>query len=254
VSKRAQFYNYYRKTNDEKELLRRLVKSAAQRGDGETLLTRSSSSTSHQDRISYKGEATVHGVVVRCDLNGYSTWARERTLRDRAQLLDDFFSWVFSALEYFKGVYFRDEGDCLVAIFSSYFEPNATYQQIRHFCSAVVGRTYGKDELTAKAIVSCGQIAIFQKNHELGTDDWSAEGEPFVLAARVEQAIKSEPKIYYFKKDYDAYFSQGTSFVMPGDVYYWAFTEESHVVKGIGKVAGREDFCVLEHIPNGRTS
>lgn len=249
MSRRNEFYKYYRKPQEEKARLAQELKQ------NELLKAfynnRSSASTNQQDRYSFKGEGIKFGVVVRCDLNGYSTWARDKSLNQRAQLLDEFFSWVFQRLEVCKGVYFRDEGDCLVAIFSDYFDSTVLFDDVRNFCTSIIGRTYGADDLTAKAIISCGSLAFYQKNHELGTDDWSAEGEPFVLAARVEQAIESDQRIYFFKKDYDTHFKSVAVNAQPGERYYWNVKTESHQIKGIGKIAGWEEFFVMEYIPGG---
>ena len=48
-------------------------------------------------------------------------------------------------LELAGGVFFRDEGDCIVAVFSDYFSRGATYKSIREFCKKVSDRYYGVD-------------------------------------------------------------------------------------------------------------
>src|SRR5262245_3296002 len=69
----------------------------------------------------FHGEAVLYSVVVRSDLNGYSAWARDKRPSDRAALLDQFFSFAVPELQLHGGVYFRDEGDCIVGLFSEYF-------------------------------------------------------------------------------------------------------------------------------------
>ena len=109
-------------------------------------------------------------------------------------------------MDQYGGVYFRDEGDCIISLFSSYFGLEDPYAPVDNFCKAVVRARYGIDQLTAKAIVAEGEIAFYQKSNEVGTGDWSAEGEPFIRALRVEQAVESKRQIYYFAEEYDMLF------------------------------------------------
>src|SRR5260221_4634083 len=149
----------------------------------------------------FKGDEIAYAAVTRTDLNGYSTWARDKTAGQRAAQLDAFFSSVVPAIETAGGVFFRDEGDCIVALFSGYFDRAATFASIEKYCMTASQREYGSANLTAKTCVCCGDVAIFQKQHEKTTGDWSAEGEPFVRAARLEQAVQSGKQITFFEDD-----------------------------------------------------
>ncbi|HEU4583279.1 MAG TPA: hypothetical protein VFS67_33710 [Polyangiaceae bacterium] len=200
----------------------------------------------------YRGAGFWNTVVVRCDLNRYSAWARDKTIEQRVNLLNDFFSTVVPLLEEHAGVYFRDEGDCIVSVFSGYFGLGATPERARAFCQAVVSKTYGTDELSAKAVVAFGSVAYFQKSHEIGSDDWSAEGQPFVTAARLEQAIESRPHIVFFQEEYDQVFAQSARVAAFGGRYYWEVESRSLQVPGLGLPGGWTDIFTLTHIPGGR--
>lgn len=200
----------------------------------------------------YRGAGFWNTIVVRCDLNGYSGWARDKTIEQRVNLLNDFFSTVVPFLDQHGGIYFRDEGDCIVSVFSGYFQLGATPERVRGFCQAVVSRTYGADGLSAKAIVACGPVAYFQKSHEVGTDDWSAEGEPFVRAARLEQAIESRAHIVFFQDEHDQFFAAQAQVASPGERYYWAVEARSVQVAGLGLAGGWTDIFTLTHVPGGR--
>jgi class 3 adenylate cyclase len=230
-SRRAQFHDYY------------AGRSAA------VLLAKSASAA---NRYAFRGAAVAHAVVVRADLNGYSDWSRDRPIGERVTLLNDFFAVAVPALERNCGIYFRDEGDCVVAIFSDYFGLACTYESVATFCQAISSQQYGKNRLTAKCVVACGNVAFFQKGNEVGTDDWSAEGEPFVRAARLEAAIERKARIYYFAHEYDRHFASGTNYAKPGDKYYWTVNRESLQVQGLGLAGGWVDTVNFEHAPEGR--
>jgi hypothetical protein len=82
----------------------------------------------------FRGSEIVFAVVTRSDLNGYSAWARTHSAAQRASQLDSFFSAVVPAIELGGGVFFRDEGDCIVALFSNYFQREASYDSIEAYC------------------------------------------------------------------------------------------------------------------------
>lgn len=186
---------------------------------------------------SYRGESVQSGAVVRIDLNGYSDWANNRPIEQRVNLLRDFFSKVVDSLYKHDGIYFRDEGDCIVALFSSYFEIGirSPYESAHKFCREVVRSAVdNSDELKAKAIVATGDIAFYQKLHEIQSGDWSAEGEPFVNAVRVEQAVESKSQVYYFADEYDDLFKRFAS-----DVHCWKVEEgENRQIQGLRKQGG----------------
>ena len=162
------------------------------------------------DRHLFRGDRSSKGVVVRVDLNGYSDWTQIFPPHYRVNLLNDFFTKVLTYLDQYEGIYFRDEGDCIVSLFSPYFGIEEPYLKSMCFCEAVVSDCYGirSYPLTAKAIVATGEIMIYQKSHEVDTKDWSAEGEPFVRAVRIEQAVESKQQIYYFADEFDELFRQ----------------------------------------------
>ena len=199
----------------------------------------------------FQGDDLCEGVVVRVDLNGYSDWARDHEISDRVNLLDDFFTKVVSHLHKYQGIYFRDEGDCIVSLFSSYFELEDPYAPVDRFCKAIVRDCYGVDQLTAKAIVAAGEIAFYQKSHELATGDWSAEGEPFVKAVRLEQAVESKQQIYYFADDYHKLFRQYVTIASTGQKYYWQVDSKNTKVQGLGAPGGWVELVIEEYIPGG---
>lgn len=199
----------------------------------------------------FRGAGLFDGVVVRVDLNGYSDWTRYHGISDRVELLSDFFTKVVAYLDKYGGIYFRDEGDCIVSLFSSYFELDP-YAQVENFCKEVVSDYYGVDGLTAKAIVAAGEIAIYQKVHEVDTGDWSAEGEPFVRAVRLEQAVESKQHIYYFADEYKNLFSQYTICAAAGEKYCWEFDHKSEQVQGLGLPGGWVELAIEKYIPRGK--
>ena len=85
-------------------------------------------------RYKFQKPGVCDGAVVRIDLNGYSDWTQSRTIVERANLLNAFFTKVVDCLDKYGGIYFRDEGDCIVAIFSSYFETASPYVSADAFC------------------------------------------------------------------------------------------------------------------------
>ena len=190
------------------------------------------------DRHLFRGNRSSKGVVVRVDLNRYSSWTQHFPIHYKVNLLNDFFTKVLTYLAQYEGIYFRDEGDCIVSIFSPYFEKlENPFIHARQFCEAVVSGYYGIEGLTAKAIVAMGKIAIYQKSHEVGTHDWSAEGEPFVSTARLEQVVESKQSIYYFADECNDY------------IYY--FADEIDWISGRFNRAGYLEW-LNEYISRGR--
>jgi class 3 adenylate cyclase len=211
---------------------------------GSTLLT-GATATSY----SFKGPAMAKAIVVRTDLNGYSSWARGMPAPLRAAVLDEFFSAVVPAIDRAGGVYFRDEGDCIVALFSEYFGHSTDSLQVRLYCQGVTAKVYSAAELSAKTCVACGEIAIFQKRHEAPSGDWSAEGEPFVRAARLEQAASSIRHVVWYANDYDTYFKSAEIWAPAGTKALWNLYREPLRVPGVGAVAGWEDVVRIQYDP-----
>lgn len=209
---------------------------------------RAATATARQE---YHGEAVIHAVVVRADLNGYSKWARSQPVAGRVAVLDNFFSSVVVALDEAGGIYFRDEGDCVVALFSDYFGTNASYDSIRNYCQTITRASYGAPNLTAKTVVCVGETAIFQKSHEVGTEDWSAEGEVFVRAARLEQAVDSKQTIYFFKDEYNGWFAAHVPLAPAGQSAFWLVDYEAKQVPGLGNAGGWTDLATIAFVPGG---
>ena len=203
------------------------------------------------DRYAFRGNKIELAIVVRVDLNGYSEWARGHQIGERAALLDDFFSQLVPLAERFDGAYFRDEGDCLVCLFSPYFGAFDS-QNALEFCKSAARGTFGPDRLTAKVSVAATDVAFFQKAHEAGTDDWSVEGEAFVRAARLEQVIPSKSRVYVYALEYWALFSPRAPVVSVGGMYYWSVNPESIRVPGLSLPGAWIDVVWLEHVPEGR--
>ncbi len=201
-------------------------------------------------RYKFQKPGVCDGAVVRIDLNGYSDWTQSRTIVERANLLNAFFTKVVDCLDKYGGIYFRDEGDCIVAIFSSYFETASPYVSADAFCKEVIGSSVdNNDPLKAKAIVAVGEMAFYQKLHEVATGDWSAEGEPFVRAVRMEQAVESKPQIYYFANEYDALIRPKTSSSGFVKKYYWTYRYEKKQIQGLKKSGGWEKLAIVEYTP-----
>ncbi len=195
---------------------------------------------------SFHGAELAFGIVVRTDLNGYSDWARDQDVSERAAVLDDFFSRTIPHLAKAGGVFFRDEGDCIISLFSDYFRAGATFNSAEAYCLRITSQEYGLPKLSAKSCIACGEIAIYQKAHETGSDDWSAEGDPFVRAARLEQALTSKRQVAYFADEYNAYFS-ATNFPMTGEnPGRWLVKREKLQVPGLGAIGGWTDLVICE--------
>ena len=197
-----------------------------------------------QSRFAFHGPAVVEAVVVRSDLNGYSAWARDKQAPERAAVLDSFFSRVIPMLNVAGGVYFRDEGDCIVALFSNYFGA-AYYASAESYAMQAASNEYGIPKLTAKSTVACGRIAVYQKAHEVGTEDWSAEGDPFVRAGRLETAITSKQQVAFFADDYNAHFAS-TNLQTGGGQPAWTPKPDKLQVPGLGAAGGWTDVVLLE--------
>lgn len=195
-------------------------------------------------RFAFHGPAVSETVIARIDLNGYSSWAADKAAAQRATLLDEFFSRLIPALNAAGGVYFRDEGDCIVALFSDYFGGGWTYTSAERFCMNAVAEEYGSPKLTAKAVLGCGKVVIYQKAHEVGSEDWSAEGDPFVRAGRLEAAVPSKPRVTYFRDEYRAHFST-TNVSAPGTPSSWDINYEKLQVQGVGATGGWVDVTVV---------
>lgn len=187
------------------------------------------------DRFPFTGAKLVYAIVVRTDLNGYSAWAREREVGDRAALLDSFFSTAIPMLDQKGGVFFRDEGDCLISLFTSYFSASVTFAAAERYAMNLAGLEFGDEKLTAKSCISCGHVAIYQKAHERGSSDWSAEGEPFVRAARLEQAAESKPQVMFYADEYDSHFLSTNSSPGPS---FWKVERVNLQVPGLGLAGG----------------
>lgn len=238
MSKRNQFYKYYSTPKEERFDL--LEKSAAV-----------NASTNRE--FDFKGDAIEYSVVVRADLNGYSKWAKDKTIADRVELLDDFFSHAAKYMSIFNGVYFRDEGDCLVVLFSDYFQNRADKADILMFCKSMVNAVYGKDKLTAKCCVAGGEIAYYQKSHEKQSDDWSAEGQAFVNAHRLESSVESKPRIYiYDEEQIDMVFKNVVApeirWAPAGTKAAWTvYQDEKYQVEGLGLKGGWANISYFEN-------
>lgn len=196
-----------------------------------------------EGRFAFHGPAVVEAVVVRTDLNGYSAWARDKQAPARAAVLDDFFTRLIPVLNRAGGVYFRDEGDCIVSLFSSYFGAGWSHASAEAFTLQAGSNEYGQPKLSAKSSLACGRIAVYQKAHETGTEDWSAEGDPFVRAGRLEAAIASKQQVAFFAEDYDAHFlTTNTGTGTPA----WNVKREKLQVPGVGAAGGWTDVVLLE--------
>jgi hypothetical protein len=229
-SRRERIANYYR---GPVQLTEKLASSASQYG--------------------FRQNAVVPAAVVRVDLNGYSKWALEKGIDARVALLNDYFSKVVPMLHAHGGIYYRDEGDCIVGLFSNYFVPGLLAQSVLAFAKVAVGARYGVDQLAVKAVIAVDDVAIYQKSHEVNSSDWSAEGQLFVTAARIESAVDSKPRIYMRKEDYETNFDSGAPKARFGDVYWWTMHEETLPISGLGaKPNGRVPLVYLEHVPEGR--
>lgn len=206
------------------------------------------------EKYRYKGDQIVNAIVVRADLNNYSKWAADKPMPSRVKLLSEFFTEVVKDLDVYGGIYFRDEGDCVVGVFSKYFSNSVSNKDIQPFCKAVVGKTYGAAKLSAKCCVAIGQIAIYQKAHEAGSDDWSAEGQPFVNAARLEHSVPSKPAVFYFNHEFKPAIEQTINYRTTGAPgrYFWEHETQAMQVAGLGFEGGWTDIRVIEHIPGGR--
>ena len=223
-----------------------IVNYYLQQGGQGGLLKEAAAATA--ERYLFRGTRISAGVVVRVDLNDYSNWTQGRSIIERVDLLNDFFTKVIEYLNKYGGIYFRDEGDCIVAIFSPYFELQVPYAPVKAFCEEVIRERYGPDGLTAKASVAAGKIMIYQKSHEWDIDDWSAEGDPFVRAIRLEQAVESKQAIYYFAAEYDGLFKKYTGWATRGERYYWQCADICKQVQGLGGVK----LFIKEYIPGGK--
>jgi class 3 adenylate cyclase len=199
------------------------------------------------DQFSFAGAKVVDAVVVRTDLNGYSEWSRERSIEERVSLLDDFFSAVVPELRTSGGVFFRDEGDCLVSLFTKYFGEVPSFDSIEVFCMKAGSRLYGQAQLSAKTVVARGNVAIFQKAHEVGSQDWSAEGDAFVRAVRLEQAVPSAQEITFFADEYQAAFAATSNTPVAGGRAAWIENHESLQVPGLALTGGWSDVVVLRY-------
>jgi hypothetical protein len=234
VSKRQRTFEYYLKAS-------KLEKSAA-------------SATT----LGFKGPATIYGFVVRSDLNGYSKWILEQAvdIAARVALLDDFFSRAVRAASMFRGVYYRDEGDCIITLFCPYFFAGTTFSDVLGYAKAVTGNTYGADQLTCKTTVSAGDLTFYQKGPEVLEDDWSVEGDPFVTAARLEAGVESTQSIYCISAEYEGGLETAakSNFVQPGQRYFWLVDNEKVKVVGLQAVGGWVDVVVHKFIPGGRIS
>ena len=217
----------------------------------DTLIKEAAAAAATEKRYQFRGPDLSDGVVVRVDLNGYSDRTQGRSIGYRVKLLNNFFTKVLEYLDECKGIYFRDEGDCVVSIFSTYFGLAEPYASVEDFCKKVVSGYYGIDGLTAKAIVATGKIAIYQKSHEVGTGDWSAEGEPFVKAVRLEQTVESKQQIYYFSDEYRELFSQYTRLANTRGTYYWQLERRNAQVQGMRLPGEGVELAIMKYIPEG---
>lgn len=188
---RQQFSDYYRKKNLS-ILEQALYKSESLK----------------DSRYTFKGEINKFTVVVRCDLNGYSTWSHDKKMPQKIHMLDSFFSTIVPLIDDHNGIYYREEGDCIIALFSPYFTSSVSWANVISFCRKATSRRYGTgaNTLTIKTIVNCGDVTYFQKTHEQGSNEWSAEGYAFIQSARFEHAVESEPRIYLFEDECDNFF------------------------------------------------
>ncbi|HKO53564.1 MAG TPA: hypothetical protein VJV79_37905 [Polyangiaceae bacterium] len=221
---------------------------------GPTFLTEKTASSASQ--YAFHGPDVVAACVVRVDLNGYSKWALERPIAARVALLNEYFTRVVPLVEQNRGIFFRDEGDCVVALFSQYFTPGLTYEEVLRFARTAVANRYGADAFSAKAVIAKGDdVAIFQKFHEQNTPDWSAEGQPFVTAARIEAAIDSGPRVCIPEAEYDQHFASSTPSPASGERYFWRLKRESLQIAGLGaKPNGWVPVVYLEHLEKGEVA
>ena len=195
--------------------------------------SRSTVFSAASERYKFRKEGKFITAVVRCDLNNFSGWCDEKTTSQRVELLDDFFSKTVGMLERMGGVYFRDEGDCILALFSDYFNLPEPILAARNFCRTVSAQKYGNDSLTSKSIVSIGPVVYYQKSFEKISGDWSADGDPFIFASRLEAEAQSSQVVHFFKEDFDQHY-KGDLF----DSKHWNTVEEKIRVAGIKAEGG----------------
>ncbi len=187
----------------------------------------------------------TRAAVLRFDLNGYSNWVKNRTLRDRVDLLDEFFTFVVPIAQELNGYYFRDEGDCVVVLFADSLS-SWTVADLDRYSKAVVQRSF--NSLTVKACISIGTVALFQKAHEVRSGDWSAEGQPFVRATRLEQAVPSDQSIFYY---FDEFPISETPLAQKGQTSYWRIGSVNLQVPGLSFPGGWAEIVRLDFDPTG---
>lgn len=194
--------------------------------------------------------------MVRSDLNGYSEWVRDIKIPKRVALLDEFFSHAAVAAHKYDGVYYRDEGDCIVVLFTPYFFPNVTYSQVISYAKEVTKQTFGNAALTCKTVIAGGPVTFYQKGPDIPENDWSAEGDAFVTAARLESAVESQQTISCLSEDYE--YDDGLKsaseamLVSSGQTYYWSISTRSIQVQGLKAAGGWVDVTVHSYVPGGK--
>jgi hypothetical protein len=101
----------------------------------------------------FNGPAIANAIVVRVDLNGYSKWARENTLTERVQMLNDYYQHVIPLAYKYGGAFYRDEGDCIVVVYSTYFSRATwTFDSVEAFCMLSAARDYAGGDLSANGV------------------------------------------------------------------------------------------------------
>jgi len=98
---------------------------------------------------------------------------------------------------------------------------------------------------SAKVCVSIGELAFFQKAFETEPDEWSAEGEPFVISARLEAAVPSTKRINFLAREYDHLFAKTSNVASPYGSAFWEIVRDSIQVPGLGLAGGWEDIVYL---------
>jgi hypothetical protein len=140
-------------------------------------------------------------------------------------------------------------------LFSPYFYERVTFDAALNFSKAVTAQKYGSGALTCKTCIVLGDVTYYQKGPEALENDWSAEGDAFVIAARIEASVPSAQVIYIPQEQYVAGFSEAANRFTAGrgEKYYWETELHSFQIEGLHLPGGWGDLVVVKHIPGGRT-
>ncbi|RYD84587.1 MAG: adenylate/guanylate cyclase domain-containing protein [Verrucomicrobiaceae bacterium] len=144
-------------------------------------------------------EQTVESSCLYVDISGFSSRVASFSPREVRSFLDDYYAVAIPLVKIHGGMIDRIAGDGIIAVFSSFFDKNTSYQQtqLRAMSAASDIVWQLKDSpLASKAALSFGELLFCKTGIESIYEDFSVLGNPLTELYRLESVANQNQIIF----------------------------------------------------------